>query len=127
MKTKQYLLPVLTVLLLASCATDTPSADRQTTAVVTEKTQMQTETAADDRTQIPDGLPADLDFEGRSFGIYVYEEAAKYTIGLEDAAGDIVNDAVIARNIDLIHDTITTNFIYAYNYALNAPGKKQTR
>ena len=24
--------------------------------------------------------------------------------------------------IDLIHDTITTNFIYAYNYALNGVG-----
>ncbi len=99
MNTKLYLLPVLTVLLLASCAPDTPSSENITSASVTEKTQLQTETAANDRTQIPDGLPADLDFEGRSFGIYVYEEAAKYTIGLEDAAGDIVNDAVIARNI----------------------------
>ena len=32
-----------------------------------------------------------------------------------------------SQMIDLIHDTITTNFIYAYNYALNTPGKKQTR
>jgi len=31
-------------------------------------------------------------------------------------------DDVSSQMIDLIHDTITTNFIYAYNYALNGIG-----
>ena len=96
---KRSLLTVLAALLLASCAADDPTQAAVSTAPVTEHTQLQTEASDGGRSQMQDGLPADLDFDGRSFGIYVYEEAAKYTIGLEDAAGDIVNDAVIARNI----------------------------
>ena len=64
----------------------------------TPMTEMETQNS-DDRSTIKDNLPDDLDYEGRSFGIYVYEESAKYTLGEEDMAGDIVNDAVIARNI----------------------------
>ncbi|MBQ7301409.1 MAG: extracellular solute-binding protein [Clostridia bacterium] len=96
---KRSLLTVLAALLLASCAADDPTQAAVSTAPVTEHTQLQTEASDGGRSQMQDGLPVDLDFDGRSFGIYVYEEAAKYTIGLEDAAGDIVNDAVIARNI----------------------------
>jgi len=97
---RTLLLSLAVLLLMSSCHAGTAQPGEATTALpITDGVTVQTEASADDRTAIPDNLPADLDFEGRSFGIYAYEEAAKYTIGLENAAGDIVNDAVIARNL----------------------------
>ncbi len=89
---------LLTVLLLASCASDGGGAV-QTGAADTAAADAVTETAAVTENLLADSLPDGLDFGGRRFGIYAYEEAAKYAEGLADAAGDIVNDAVVARNL----------------------------
>ncbi|MBR5222527.1 MAG: extracellular solute-binding protein [Clostridia bacterium] len=97
MKSKKILSLLSAALLLASCSGTGES------TVVTESAPdaipTEPESVAADTSHLADSLPDDLDFGGRRFGVYAYEEAAKYAAGLEDAAGDIVNDAVVARNL----------------------------
>ena len=101
MKVKQFTVLLLASLLLASCASDAGSDTTvTTTAAVGETTTAAAETEdPNDRSNIKDNLPDNLDFGGRTFAIYVHPEAEKYSIGSEDHVGDIVNDAVVARNM----------------------------
>ena len=88
MKIRQITVLLLASLLFASCTSDTgadttvttTAAEGETTAAAAE-----TETAdPNDRSNIKDNLPDNLDFGGRTFAIYVHPEAEKYSIGSED-------------------------------------------
>lgn len=79
---------------VVSCGSSDGTTASDTTAAVTE-------TAAEtvdpnDRSQIKDNLPDDLDFDGRQFTVYVgnrtYNE--DYIAGPEEETGEIVDDAV---------------------------------
>ena len=100
MKAKQLTLLLLASILLASCGADSQT-DSEAETVGGEKTEAVTQETLDpnDRSQMKDNLPDTLDFGGRTFSIYVHPEAEKYSIGSEDHVGDIVNDAVVARNM----------------------------
>ena len=54
-----------------------------------------------DRSLIPDSLPDDLDFGGRTYTSYVpnNSEQIKYYSGSEELAGEVVNEAVLSRNL----------------------------
>ena len=88
MKVKQLTVILLASLLLASCASDAGSDTTVTTTAAEGKTTTaaaETETAdPNDRSNIKDNLPDNLDFGGRTFAIYVHPEAEKYSIGSED-------------------------------------------
>ena len=86
MKVKQFTVLLLASLLLASCASDAGSDTTvTTTAAVGETTTAAAETEdPNDRSNIKDNLPDNLDFGGRTFAIYVHPEAEKYSIGSED-------------------------------------------
>lgn len=100
MKAKQLTVLLLASILLASCGADSQT-DSEADTVGGEKTEAVTQETLDpnDRSQMKDNLPDTLDFGGRTFSIYVHPEAEKYSIGSEDHVGDIVNDAVVARNM----------------------------
>ncbi len=53
-----------------------------------------------DRSQIKDNLPENLDLDGRNFNIYcsISSKNDKYFQGTEEQSGDVVNDAIRARN-----------------------------
>ena len=100
MKLKNITALVLASMLLASCGSE----PADTTTDSNHTTETAPATAAEtvdpnDRSQIKDNLPDNLDFGGRTFSIYVHPEAEKYSIGSEDHVGDIVNDAVVKRNM----------------------------
>jgi hypothetical protein len=100
MKLKNITALVLASMLLASCGSE----PADTTTDSNHTTETAPATAAEtvdpnDRSQIKDNLPDSLDFGGRTFSIYVHPEAEKYSIGSEDHVGDIVNDAVVKRNM----------------------------
>lgn len=92
--------------ILAASAAVTSCSDNA--ADTTKQTELITETAAvsetvdpNDRSQIKDNLPDDLDYGGRVFSVFVPNstEQIEYYMGLEEYAGEIVNDAVAARNL----------------------------
>jgi len=95
----------LTALLLllpiaAGCASDT-SAETETSA--DSDTSVQTEAAASaetERSQIKDGLPDDLDFEGRTIRIVHRDDGADLSFEVtSEETGDVVNDAIYNRQI----------------------------
>ena len=100
MKLKNITALVLASMLLASCGSE-PADTTTDSASATETTLTTAAETVDpnDRSQIKDNLPDSLDFGGRTFSIYVHPEAEKYSIGSEDHVGDIVNDAVVKRNM----------------------------
>lgn len=110
------LLAALTVVpTVASCGGETGTTDTQ--AVVTDA-QSQVETVdPNDRSQIKDNLPDDLDFSGRTFTTLVASpgDQGPFIAGVEESTGDIVEDAVIERNraveerlgVDLVFDVRT--------------------
>ncbi len=69
--------------------TDTPSAE--------EETEAETD-AEDSRAAIPDDLP-EMDFEGRNFIVLGSDPACTPYIVAEELNGEVVNDAVYARNL----------------------------
>ncbi len=99
MKLKHLGVLFMASLLLAACGSN-EAAETESTTAQNVDTAAATETAdPNDRSQIKDNLPDNLDYEGRTFAIYVHPEAEEYSIGSEDHVGDIVNDAVVARNM----------------------------
>ena len=98
LRTAALLLAALTVIPTAvSCGGDTGTTDTQP---VTDALS-QTETVdPNDRSQIKDSLPDDLDFSGRTFTTLVASpsDQGPFIAGPEESSGDIVEDAVIARN-----------------------------
>ncbi|MBQ8578133.1 MAG: hypothetical protein IJ449_09270 [Clostridia bacterium] len=91
---------LLAVAAVSSCgdsAGDTTVTDNAGT-----DTAAATETAdPNDRSQIKDNLPEDLNYSGRTFSVFVASPSEQYEFiaGVEESTGDVVQDAVIARNI----------------------------
>ena len=85
---------------LVSCSEDTPDTT-DTTAADTTTAPVETEPRETERHEIKDDLPADLNFCGRTFRIYVSIKSANddFVAGVEEKEGDIVNDAVTDRNM----------------------------
>lgn len=83
---------------MASCSDDAAGNPVDTIA---ETKPVETESVETDRSQLKDDLPADLDFDGKTWTIYVSTVVANDTFvaGSEEKAGDIVNDAVWERNL----------------------------
>ena len=115
LRTAAFLLAALmTVPIMNSCggSADTPSADTTGAAETTAET-----VDPNDRSLIKDNLPDNLDYTGRTFTSMVASpsEQGPFIAGVEESTGDIVEDAVIARNlaveerlgIDLIYDVRT--------------------
>ena len=109
------LLAVLTVIPSAvSCGGDTGTTD--TKAVTDAQSQVET-VDPNDRSQIKDNLPDDLDYTGRTFTALVASptDQGPFIAGVEESTGEIVEDAVLARNraveerlgVDLIYDVRT--------------------
>ena len=115
LRTAAFLLAALmTVPIMNSCggSADTPSADTTGAAETTAET-----VDPNDRSLIKDNLPDHLDYTGRTFTSMVASpsDQGPFIAGVEESTGDIVEDAVIARNlaveerlgIDLIYDVRT--------------------
>lgn len=102
---------------LVGCANNSDDSkdttNNDTTASDTTALEEDSET---DRTQIKDDLPTDLKYDGRTFTIYVnntdqYEE---YIFGKEDNEGDVLNDAVYERNLN-VQDQLDFKLEYILN------------
>ncbi len=103
------LLALCTMLPLTACGGDKPTETASTT-----ETTVSAETEAVGETAIPDNLPADLDYKGRTFTVMVGSpsEQGDFIAGKEEITGEIVFDAVRQRdltveerlNIDMQYD-----------------------
>ena len=83
----------------ASCG---DTADNGGTDGTAADTAAQTETAdPNDRSRIRDNLPDDLDYSGRTFTTFVASpgDQGPFIAGVEESTGDIVEDALMARNL----------------------------
>ncbi|MCQ2432042.1 MAG: hypothetical protein MJ175_05490 [Clostridia bacterium] len=97
-KTVCGLLALLTVAGLASCGeTNTPAAE---TTVVTAPVTEETTIDPNDRSQVKDNLPADLDLGGKKFSFFLTSPAKNESMygGPEEQTGEVVDDAVYSRN-----------------------------
>ena len=97
MKCKVILLILLSVLLLVSCSGNNSDS--------TGTTEMQGNSASDaeetttGKPYVADSLPDDLDFEGAELNILARENLPfNYEMGVENANGEIINDAIYDRN-----------------------------
>ncbi len=92
---------LMTVPTFASCGGDT--ADTTDTAPATDA-QTEVETVdPNDRSQIKDTLPDNLDFGGRTFGVYCSstKRNEEFFAGLGEETGEVVEDAVYRRNLSV--------------------------
>ncbi|MBE6931425.1 MAG: hypothetical protein E7463_14220 [Ruminococcaceae bacterium] len=123
MNTKRILAAILASLMLlpalTACTPDTPDSpdtsdtsvqdttasggDTSDTAAPADTTTAETEPRETERHEIKDDLPKDLNFGGRTFTAYVGRIAAndQFVLGSEEFEGDVVNDAVYERNINV--------------------------
>ncbi len=102
------LLALCTMLPLTACGGDESTETTSTDTTVSAETETVGETA------IPDNLPADLDFGGRTFTVMIGSpnEQGDFIAGKEEITGEIVFDAVRQRdltveerlNIDMQYD-----------------------
>lgn len=87
------LLAILTVgTVMTACASDGGTSANDTDTASVETTEVLTGRDAD-----RDTLPADLNFDGRKFSIFV-ADYQQFFVGPEEETGDIVDDAVLDRN-----------------------------
>ena len=94
-----FLLAVLmTVPTIVSCGGDTTGTTG--TQAATDSPEVET-VDPNDRSQVKDSLPDDLDFNGRTFGVYCSATARneEFYAGLGEETGEVVEDAVYRRNI----------------------------
>ncbi len=106
---------------LAACSEEQASAE-DTTAAATETTvPVETEPRETERHEIKDDLPADLKFDGRTFRIYVSIQSTndEFVAGVEEKAGDIVNDAVTDRNLHVQEQLDFKLMSDGFNWAWN--------
>ena len=90
---------LLTVPAFASCGDTTGAESTDSTAADTAAVESET-VDPDDPSQIKDSLPEGLDFGGKTFRISNANEAHQiYYEESEELAGDVVNDAVMRRNL----------------------------
>ncbi|MBO7158496.1 MAG: hypothetical protein J6W31_07825, partial [Clostridia bacterium] len=90
---------VMLIPVMAACS-DTPAESTDTTAPAESTAPAETEPRETERHEIKDDLPADLKFDGKTFGIYVGTSAVynSFYAGQEEKAGDVVVEAVWERN-----------------------------
>jgi len=115
MKANHRLLSLLLALLTAAPAV-VGCAEQTVEESVTDAPEIVTEAETadpNDRTQVKDSLPADLDFEGRSIGIYVPSRSAndEFYIGPEEDTGEPVDTAVLERNM-MVEDRLKVKLAY---------------
>ena len=116
---------------LAACSeTPAPAETTDTTPLqITDTAPIETESTETDRTQIEDSLPEDLSLDGRTVRIYVATrgEYDSFIMGSEALAGDVVNEAVFDRNLNVQEqlDFVleATPFSDAYNTIANSVSK----
>ena len=90
---------LLTVPAVVSCGDSANTADTTHTTDTAAATEAVT-VDPNDRTQVKDSLPDGLDFGGKTFRIYnAIESHQIYYEESEALAGDVVNDAVMRRNL----------------------------
>lgn len=105
-RTLSFILASLLMLpTLAACsesATNTPETT-DTAAVVDTTAPIETEPRETERHEIKDTLPDNLNYDGTTWRIYVSGQGNHddYVMGLEEREGDIVNDAVFDRNLNV--------------------------
>lgn len=105
MATKRILAAILASLMLipamAACSDSGKPAD--TTASTESTAPVETEPPETERHEIKDDLPADLKFDGKTFGIYIGTQAVfdDFYAGKEEKAGDVVVEAVWERNANV--------------------------
>ncbi len=106
MATKRILAALLASLMLipamAACSDDSgKTADTSASAETTVPAE--TEPRETERHEIKDDLPADLRFDGKSFGIYIGTKAVyeSFYAGAEEKAGDVVIESVWERNANV--------------------------
>lgn len=122
-------LPVLlSVLLLslASCSSDPlPSAD---SAADTDISSAAVETDASLRENTPDTLPGDLSFDGADVRIAAGggEDIKMYEIGIDEAEGEIVIDALYDRNRK-VEERLDVNLKHIYGNTLTYEFKNEIR
>jgi len=86
---------ILLAMLLMSCS---GMAEKETVSTESNDTAAETQ-IIEEETVFPASLPADLDFGGRTFTIFVPNaEYRKFYAGEEEMAGEVVNGATLARN-----------------------------
>jgi len=131
---KRILASLLAVLMLlpalASCSGDpaeTPSTD--TTAPADTTTPAETEPRETERHEIRDDLPETLNYDGRICRIYVGTQTTfdRYVMGSEDAAGDVVNEAVFTRNLNVQEQLNFTLEAATFNDSLETIGPSITK
>ena len=92
------------------------SADSGTETASAAQTTADTQTAAvteevNPYASVEDSLPDDLDFGGRDFTVFVTGADVKIMPGEEGITGDVVDDAVIFRNME-VEDRLNINLNY---------------
>ena len=121
-RTASFLLASLMVLpTLASCGGD--SGTTETQAVTEAQTEVET-VDPNDRSQVKDSLPDNLDFGGRTFGVYCSstKRNEEFFAGLGEETGEVVEDAVYRRN-QTVQDRL--NFVFqsdSYDFGWNQIG-----
>jgi len=112
---------------LAACSEDTPNTpDTADTTAPADTTTAETEPRETERHEIKDDLPADLKFNGRTFRVYVSTKAAHrdFVAGVEEKEGDIVNDVVMNRNMNVEErlevKLVSDGFDWAWNTVAGA-------
>ncbi|MCQ2431274.1 MAG: hypothetical protein MJ175_01585 [Clostridia bacterium] len=129
-KTVCGLLALLTAAgVLASCG-DAAKPSVETTPTSQAPVEEETTIDPNDRSRAKDNLPADLDFGGRTFTFFLTDpekNAANYG-GPEEQSGEIVEDAVLARNAS-VEERLNVDLNYfseTYYGGNDAPGAIRT-
>ena len=111
---------------LISCGGSEPE---DTAAIETEAVAETDPAETDPRLSAKDSLPADLQFGGRAFNIYcgIIKENDLYFAGLGETNGEIVNDAVYARNAAVEERLDIKMTSYGFDDAYNTIAQSITR
>lgn len=86
---------------IASCGSTSDTIElAKTDPVDAPSPETEAETTEDNPYDVPDSLPSDLDFKGRTFTLFIANSANQndYMGGTGEETGDIVLDAVYQRN-----------------------------
>lgn len=96
---------LLTAPLFAGCSESGTNSEDESNAQ-TESGEIETapeEEDSDDRTKVKDGLPDGLNYDGTEIGVFVpdVKRNEMYFAGPEEMTGEVVDDAVFARNLSV--------------------------
>ncbi len=108
-KATAFILAVLLIVPVFACSEpqDTTASDATADIPVSEE---ETETG---RNQTPDNLPDDLDFDGKTISLYLHDnqEQPPFLMGPEEQTGEIVDDAILTRNLSVM-ERLNVTFRY---------------